>query len=502
MPLPVLRPYQERDLNAIRGAFKQHQAVLLTQPCGAGKGTLASFIVQSAASRGKKVVFLVDRRTLVNDMADRLTRLGLEFGVIMGDDKRRAPWLPVHVASIDTVTRRENVPFADLLIVDEARFSSAPKWKKVFDRYPNAKILGMDATPCRLDGIGLGRHSGGIFDHLVVGPTAQELIDQGYLVRSHVIAPPPVAAPSKMVGGEFNAGAVSEACDKNQIIGDMIRLWERHSHGWKTVAFGADKKHGTHVAERFREAGIEATTVFDDTPETERRKIWDDFDHGSLKIIASVGVVSYGWDHSICKCVLDLAHTMSLSAAIQKWARGSRPHKGHDHFVLIDQVGNIDRRSALAPNGFGFYEDDRQWNLEGKAIRMPDEDDDTSPGIIQCSRCYHRFRAGKKACPGCGYVFPVRERQIIEDRDKELVVREREARIAKEKAEAKAEAIANWKSRMNDDDRRRKYEEWKRIGTERNYKPMWPKVTYRAVFGKWPSKMWDIPTESIAEEFA
>lgn len=482
MNLPILRDYQQRDLQAIREAFKSHQAVLLQQPCGSGKGYLCAYIVKSAASKGNRVIFMVDRRSLVDDMSDRVKSLGVQHGVIMGSDSRRAPWESVQVASIDTITRRETPPAADLLIVDEARFSISPKWRKIFEKYPTSKILGLDATPARSSGEGLGRSSGGIYDHMVVGPSAQDLINQGYLVRSHVIAPPPVAPPTKIVAGEFPAGAVSEACDTNEIIGDVVKQWTKHASDRKTVGFGADQKHCIHMAERFRESGVVATTVFDSTPLSERRRLWNDFNSGTLRVLISVGVIGYGVDFPICKAIIDAAHTMSLSKAIQRWARGSRPYKGYDHFVLLDHVGNIDRKSPLAPNGFGFYEDDRIWSLDGKAVRVPEEGDDTSPGMVTCPECFHRFRYGRKECPACGFSIPIQYR-VMKVIDKELVERQR--------AEQKTMAIDAWRTRLTVDDRRAKYEEWREKGRKRSYKPQWAKLCFKRVFGVWPSKEWD-----------
>src|ERR1019366_7074365 len=124
----ILRDYQEHDLADLRAAFRTHRAVLLVQPTGAGKGTLASFIVQSAVSRGNRVLFLVNRRNLVHDFAKRLNGLGIEHGVIMGNDPRRRPDLSTHVASIDTLHRRDAVPPADLLVIDETRFAVSPTW--------------------------------------------------------------------------------------------------------------------------------------------------------------------------------------------------------------------------------------------------------------------------------------------------------------------------------------------------------------------------------------
>jgi DNA repair protein RadD len=170
-----LRDYQDEDLRRVRVALRSHRSVLLVQPTGAGKGTLAAHIVDTVTSAGRRVNFLVNRKTLVDDMSDRVTALGIPHGVIMGKDKRYNPERLCQVASIDTITRREDKPAADLLILDEARFSVTPTWDKVLDYYPQAKILGLDATPMRADGRGLGE----VFETMVQGPSVADLIRKG-----------------------------------------------------------------------------------------------------------------------------------------------------------------------------------------------------------------------------------------------------------------------------------------------------------------------------------
>lgn len=484
MNLPVLRDYQEYDLNQLRHAFLQHRAVLLTQPCGAGKGTLASYIVKKLITNGYRVHFWVDRRALVDDMSKRVLRLGVPHGVLMGDDNRHDPLQSAQVVSIDTITRRQNPPPADYIIVDEARFSISPKWMKVFAQYPAAKILGLDATPARTSGEGLGVEHGGIYEKLVVGPSAQNLIDRGFLVRSHVIAPPGPAAPSRMVGGEFAPSAVSAVVNTNKIIGDVQKHWQKYASERKTIGFGADQNHCTNMAEIFRGAGIDAATVFDSTPTKVRRQLFEDFETGGLRVLFSVGVIGYGVDFPICKAIIDAAHTASLSKAIQRWARGSRPYAGYDHFIVLDHVGNIDRKSKLAPNGFGFYEDDRVWSLDGLAVRSLEGD--TSPGIVTCPACYHRFRSGRRECPACEAIIPVKLRNLRVV-DTELEERRR--------AQQKEDAIEAWKTKLSEDDKRTKYLQWVDLGNKRGYKKSWARNTHFRVFGAWPPKSWDAGAE-------
>jgi DNA repair protein RadD len=464
-----LRIYQEHDLLEVREKFRLCRAVLLVQPTGAGKGFLAAHIVRTASGRSFRVMFLVNRRALVNDMSKRVSKLGLEHGVIMGDDPRYNLDHPVQVASIDTIYRRQNLPPADLLIIDEARFAVTPTWMKVVALYPNAKILGLDATPMRTDGMGLGH----LFQAMVQGPSVENLIGQGYLVPSVVFRPqgaPSLSGVQKQ-GGEFNQKQLAEVCDKPKLVGDVVEQWKKRAQDRKTAAFCVNKHHALQVAEKFRCAGFDWAYVDDETSDNERDHIWEDFDNGNLNGVSSVGVISYGWDHSICSCVISAAATESVSRWRQTLGRGGRIHPGKTDFFVLDHFDNSGRLNA-------FFEDQVEWSLDGKAIRDTGE---TSGSVSMCRKCFASFRSGPFKCPYCGAEIPKQVRRI------QTVKGELEE---ERRRQQKQEAIAEWQSGVAEDTRRAKYEEFRQIAKMRGYKPTWPNVRFHIIYGHWPPKEW------------
>jgi DNA repair protein RadD len=466
--LPELRPYQEHDLEEIRVNFRTHRSVLLVQPTGAGKGTLASFIVTSAARNGSRIIFLVNRRPLVHDMSRRISKLGIEHGVIMGDDPRRKMWLPVHVASIDTLHRRPNPPAADLLIIDEAHFAVSAIWKKVVDKYPAAKVLGMTATPIRADGRGLGE----MFQTMVPGPSVPYLINEKFLVPSVVFRPKTVDLSGVgKVAGDFNSKQLAEVCDKPKLVGDVVEQWKKHCSDRKTAAFGVNQHHAQEIAEKYRCAGINFAYVDAETPDKERDRIWDDFDNGSLRGVSSVGVISYGWDHPICSCIVGARATQSVGLWRQILGRASRPYPGKENFYVMDHFDNTGRLDA-------FFEDEIKWSLDGCAIK--DEEEKKTFSITTCRYCFATFRTGPEVCPYCRKEVLKDHRRIETTKgDLEVIQRER-----------KAIAIEDWRKNVTGDKRREKFEEFQRIARERGYKKTWPAVKFNIIFGQWPPKEW------------
>ena len=148
----TLRPYQQRDLDEIRALLARgYRRPLVVSPTGSGKGVVICRIVQGAKQLAKKVFFVVNRRSLVEDMSRRVEQWDIDHGVIMAGHPRNKPWLPVQVTSFQTLIGRKHKPDADLILVDEAHFSVTEKWLDLFALYPKAAVIGFTATPVRYD---------------------------------------------------------------------------------------------------------------------------------------------------------------------------------------------------------------------------------------------------------------------------------------------------------------------------------------------------------------
>lgn len=483
MSIPILRPYQEHDAEQLRVGFKQFNAGILCQPTGSGKGTLSAWMVHRVTSSGRRVLFTVYGQPLVEDQYERVTSLGVEAGMIMGSGKSstRKPWLPAQVASISTLHKREHLPKADLVIVDECQDSTSRTYRKVLDRYVKmgAKVLGLSGTPVGPGGVGLGRKAGGIFDFMVVGPSVKELIRDKYLVSCRLYSFDCDSLKGvKKKGDDYDQSALSALAAANaDRVGDIVGNWKQYSPDRKTVSFGVDKADATRIKEQFSIEGINAVTVFDDTNSEERKRIWLDYDRGDLRVISSVNVIGRGWDHSIAKCVIDASATLSVQKALQRWGRCSRPHRGYDDFILLDMSGNYYRH--------GRYEADRNWNLEGEPIKatgdgLPDY------RIKKCPKCRFPFRLGPRQCPRCGLIIPLKEREVMEANGHLKLIdieEERKEQREREQKEQKQEAVDIWASRATDEEKMKKLDQWKKQAREKGWSSRWAYQVFKRTFG-------------------
>jgi len=156
-----LREYQVQTISLVEKEFELgRKRVILQAPCGSGKTIMAAELIRRAVEKAEDVLFLAHRRELVFQCSDKLDWLGIDHGVLMAG-KRPSLMPSVQVASVQTLIARFKrgviaLPPAHLLIFDECHHNNAKTHLELIGQYPDARIIGLTATPMRGDGNGLG----------------------------------------------------------------------------------------------------------------------------------------------------------------------------------------------------------------------------------------------------------------------------------------------------------------------------------------------------------
>lgn len=444
-----LRDYQQRDANRLRAAFAQGaRAVVYVLGTGGGKTYTFSHIAQNAVAKGNNVLILAHRRELIRQTSQSLRDIGVSHGVIAPRVPRMTQ--PIQVASVHTLVRRMDRYNwrPGLIIVDEAHhLVDGSTWGKIIEYYEGTPILGVTATPTRLDGRGLGREADGVFDTMVVGPSIRELIDQGYLAPPVVYAPPTAVDLSgvRTRGGDFAAGALADAMDKPTITGDAVRHYQKLCTGEPAIAFCASINHAEHVAERFRAAGYQAASIDGNMDGKEREQRIRDLGNGQLHVLTSCDIVSEGTDIPVVSAAILLRPTQSESLFLQQVGRSLRVHPGKTRALILDHVGNVMRH--------GMPDEDREWSLAGRPRGRGGDKSDAAP-IRQCEQCYTVHRPAPR-CPSCGHLYPVQEREVeevdgeLQEVDPEVVRRMRKQEQAKAKTKDELTELANQRGYKN-----------------------------------------------------
>lgn len=359
-------------------------------------------IASMATDAGTGTLIIAHRRELVRQASAKLTATGVRHGILSSKGSTDPDAL-IQVGSVQSLARMASAghPLASgyrLIVIDEAHHSVAGDYLRVIEASGmssrRCRILGVTATPQRLDGRGLGRASGGFYDALIQGPTIAELVQGEFLVPARVFAPAgggPDLAGIRKVAGDYAQGALGNAMARPQLVGDAVEHYRRHADGRPTIAFCSGVAHAKIVASAFAAAGYRAVAVDGTTPASEREAAITGLEDDRTQILCAADLISEGLDVPGVECVILLRPTHSLCLHVQQVGRGLRPAPGKGHLIILDHAGNSVRH--------GLPDEAHEWSLDGKAKRAR-----TAPAISQCPGCYALHRP-TQTCPECGHDY-------------------------------------------------------------------------------------------------
>lgn len=255
------------------------------------------------------------------------------------------------------------------------------KWGQVvaFFQNPNLKILGVTATPQRLDRKGLGSDNDGIFDEMVTTETVQWGIDNKYLSKYKLVLPQNTPILAMKDKSDYTAKELNEYVEKNAVVGKTVENYIKFANGLQTIVFAATLTHGEQLLAEFKAHGIKAVFLHGETNPIERFKGVKDFANNTIQVIINVDLFDEGFDvpavkgRRIVECVISSRPTMSLSKARQQWGRGLRPSDMKEHAIIIDQAGNVNRH--------GLPTKEIKWTLDRITKRKAKE-------LLSTKNCY------------------------------------------------------------------------------------------------------------------
>lgn len=420
----VLRDYQQDIIDRGRQAMRKHKRILFQAPTGAGKTALASFMAAQTSGRGAQVWFICHRAELVLQTSLTFRKFGIDHGFIAAGYPMNLR-AGVQICSMDTLKNRiTTLQPPKLAIVDECHHCGAAGWARVVAwLYENgAYVIGLSATPKRLDGAGLDEH----FDDIIIGPPVRWLMDNGHLSQYRMFCPdiPDMKGVRKQMG-DFAKGDAAEKMDKPKLTGNIINHWRKYANGMKTVGFAVNIAHSQHLTRAFLDAGIRAAHLDGGTDKAERKRIIQAYAHDELDVIFNVSLFGEGFDLSAIAqtdvtidCLIDAQPTQSLSLVLQKDGRVLRPSPGKTA-VILDHAGNALRH--------GFPDDDREWTLAGDENGQKSGGSDGPPPPVICKGCFNAIRRPlPPSCPHC--------QKSLQAEAKEIEVAEGELREMDEKA--------------------------------------------------------------------
>ncbi len=429
-----LRDYQIKDIKNIREAFASHRfasvpdhRILFRGATGSGKTVMFADMATKSARIGNRVCIIVHRRELLDQIVKRIDEFSnpLAYGVIASGVQSKMERC-IQIATIQTLVRRDYKDKFDFIIIDEAHHALASQYLKVINGNPKAKILGVTATPCRMQGYGLGD----LFTRFVEQSLSiKELIEAGYLSKPLVYAPSMIdVSDITPQAGDYNQKELEFAASSDRIVGDAVEYYKALAPGRPAIAFCVSVKHAMLTAERFQSQGIAARCIYGDLNKATRSQYISGLASGDIKVLTSCDLISEGLDVPVVSCGIMLRPTHSLALALQQMGRILRPSPGKTDAIILDHAGNCLRH--------GMPQQDRVWTLDKRTKHGPNVRDEIDVNVRQCPICYY-VHESSKMCMGCGYEYQPEDRVITKAEGKLQLLKEKKARALSRKTEVR-----------------------------------------------------------------
>lgn len=344
------RPYQIEAIEAIEGEWaKGTNRTLLVLPTGCGKTIVFCKVAEDEVRSGGRVLILAHRGELLEQAADKLQQVtGLGTALEKAESSSLDSWYRVTVGSVQTLMRESRLArfepnWFSAIIVDEAHHVLADSYQRILDHFPEAKVLGVTATPDRGD----MRNLGSVFQSLAYEYTLPRAIKEGFLspIKAQTI---PLKLDLTGVGvqsGDFKAGDLDSALDPYLFqIGEEMR---RICADRKTVVFLPLVKTSQKFRDILNGMGFRAAEVNGNSED--RAQVLKDFDEGRYNVLCNSMLLTEGWDCPSVDCVVVLRPTKIRSLYAQMVGRGTRLYPGKTELLLLDFLWHTERHELCHP---------------------------------------------------------------------------------------------------------------------------------------------------------
>lgn len=402
-----LRPYQREAVDAIFRWFTERNGHgLVVLPTASGKSVVQAFFLKEAIERypSERFMLVSHIREILQQNADKLHAVwpGAPIGIYSAGLDRRETQQQITVAGIQSVCRRADL-FGDIgvCIIDEAHLVpriDGGMYRTFIDGLrqanPSLKIIGMSATPYRLDSGALHEGADALFDGIAYEASIDRLVKDGYLCRlvSRLAAERADLRGLHVRGGEYIESELDLLLNTNvhieAAIDETLRLCANRN---KWLVFCCSVDHAERVTAALQAKGVSARCITGETSLADRDGALADFQAGITRALCSVNVLSTGFDAPDVDAIIMLRPTLSTGLYVQQCGRGMRLHPSKENCLLLDFAGNILQHGPI---------NDVSINAQRKG--------GGTPRFKECPACHEPIPTGCNVCPECSYVFPKR----------------------------------------------------------------------------------------------
>lgn len=341
---------------------------MLQMPTGTGKTFLFASIIKDIvkAYRIKKkeinILVVAHRTELIDQISATLNRFNISHGFVQGS-REQYLWRRVQVASILSLLTEKNFLSTirqrfDYIIIDEAHHSLTETYKKLFSLFPEARKLGVTATPWRFN----NESFCSLYDYLIQSPQISWFIHNGILADFEYISIKPDSYIQKCIdstevssAGDFVNESLDKAINNQKIRSKLYDSYVKYAKGRKGIIYAINKLHACRIAKLYCSHGVKAEAIDCDTPKEVRARLIESFKEGRIQVLVNVEIFTEGFDCPDVNFIQLARPTRSLALFLQQVGRGLRLSPNKDKTIIIDNVGLY--------NYFGLPDADRRWEL-------------------------------------------------------------------------------------------------------------------------------------------
>lgn len=349
----ILRDYQEEIKGRVYAAWDAGcRSVMCQMPTGTGKTVVMSQIIaknlrseelkvkSEKSACAMRVLVVAHRVEILWQICDTLQRYGLGEYI----DKQ------IRIESIQKLARKADLKSLglmaapSLIVIDEAHHCTAKSYRKLWKWWPEAKFVGLTATPCRMKAEGFDE----LFDKLICSNDVSWFIGNGWLSLYNYYAVKPNSdmlynvrcLRERGVDGDYLVSEMGSLMDNRASIEQLYMAYKDYADGKQGIIYAINREHAAHIADYYSEKGESAVVVDSETAKATRKQIDEDYRAGKIKILVNCEIYGEGYDAPFVEFIQLARPTLSLSKYLQQVGRGLRPYEGKEYTIILDCVGH------------------------------------------------------------------------------------------------------------------------------------------------------------------
>ena len=342
----LLRDYQLEMVSRLERAWTRHRSVLVQMPTGTGKTVLMAEVISKWVNHtptlpgvGARVLIVAHRRELIEQIKRTVRAFGMTQDNVVVESIQK-----LSVGGGDPVPSSGHpAPSFGLVIIDEAHHALAKTYRALWDRWPEARFLGLTATPCRMNRAGFLD----LFETLIQSYPIQEFIRMGWLSDFEYVTAEPdnpilrqVAGLTKRgLDGDYQTKEMALVMDCEESVRHLYQTYRKFVDGKKGIVYAINREHARHIQEYYQRMGVNCCWIEARTPAKERDRLVQDYRDGLMDVVVNVDILGEGVDFPEVEFIQLARPTLSLSRYLQQVGRGMRISKGKDCVTILDHVG-------------------------------------------------------------------------------------------------------------------------------------------------------------------